>query len=98
MSDVEVTAPEPVEEGVGALVMGKTGVTQKQSRKPRKTVVAPVADDKTIVVSQGNIDWSEVGKLKAGFNVVTKEAAAKWVTLKKVREASVEEVKEFYGR
>lgn len=98
MTENETTAPEPVEDGAGALIMGKTGVVQKPGRKPRKKAVEEIPSDKTIVFSQGNLDWTGVGKLTPGFNVVTKEAAAQWVTLKKVREASVEEVKEFYGR
>ena len=94
-----VETPEQNEDGVGALIMGKGGVTQKASRKPRKKA-APVeiADDKTIVYSAGNISWPGVGTLKAGFNLVSKEAGKQWTTLKRVREASIEEVKEFYGR
>lgn len=94
-----IEAPEQIEDGVGALVMGNGGVTQKASRKPRKKAeLIEIPETKTIVYSDGNISWPGVGTLKVGFNVVTNEAAAQWTTLKRVREASVEEVKEFYGR
>ena len=94
-----VDAPEQNEDGVGALVMGKGGVTQKKSRRaPKKVEPVEIPDTKKIVYSAGNISWPGVGTLKAGFNVVTNEAAAQWTTLKRVREASVDEVKEFYGR
>ena len=87
------------DDGAGALIMGKTGIVTKKSRKPRsKPAVAPVESDKTILISEGNIAWPGVGTLKVGFNVVSKTLAEKFVTLKKVREASVDEVKEYYGR
>lgn len=100
MEDNEKVEQESTnDEAEGALIMGKTGITTKKSRKPRaKPVVQPVESDKIILVSEGNVNWPGVGSLKVGFNVVSKTAAEKFVTLKKVREASVDEVKEYYGR
>lgn len=54
------------------------------------------ADEKQILFSSGNLNWAGVGKLESGFNLVSAEAAAKWLTHRKVRKATVEEVKEHY--
>ena len=92
---IEETAPH--EDGEGAIVMGRTGITTKSPKKPRKVAPKPVESDKALLYSAGNITFPGVGEIKYGFTVVSKEAAAKWLTLKKVREATVDEVKEFYG-
>ena len=47
--------------------------------------------------SDRNVHWSGVGKLEKGYNIVTKEQAAKWLTRNHVREASPEEVASEYG-
>jgi len=97
MTNGTIEEAAPHEDGEGAIVMGRTGITTKSPKKPRKVTPKPVESDKALVYSTGNITFPGVGELKFGFNVVSKTAAAKWVTLKKVREATVDEVKEFYG-
>ena len=59
----------------------------------------PVEDlSKTAVWSDKNVRWSGVGALIKGYNIVTKEAAEKWVTMKGVRTATPEEVATHYGK
>jgi hypothetical protein len=41
--------------------------------------------------------WSVVGRINKGYNIVTKEAAEKWLSRKGVREATPEEVATHYG-
>jgi hypothetical protein len=43
--------------------------------------------------AERNLVWQGVGKVQKGYNIVTKEAAAKWLTLGTIREASPEEIK-----
>lgn len=95
----KVEAEEAInDDGAGAIIMGKNGATQKPSRKKAPVKKPEIEDDKALVWSDGNLNWSGVGTLKVGFNVVSKESAEKWVTLRKVRNASVEEAKEYYGK
>lgn len=57
-------------------------------------------DDKIILYSEKNLHWQEAGTLKIGYNIVTKEASEKWLSLgsgKGVREATPEEVATHYG-
>jgi len=56
-----------------------------------------VVDGMTAVYSAKNLRWSEVGTLTKGYNIVTKEAAEKWLTLAGTREATPEEVATYYG-
>jgi hypothetical protein len=42
--------------------------------------------------------WTGVGALVKGYNIVTKEAAEKWLTRQGVRKASAEEVATYYGK
>ena len=89
----------------GAIIMGPGGLTTKGGRKPRTRAEAAAVDqtetkdsDKTILHSQSNIDWQTVGKLTKGFNVVSNDVAEKWLNKfpKKIRKATVKEVKEYY--
>jgi hypothetical protein len=65
----------------------------------KKTTETQKADTgKVAVYSKKNLRWSEVGQLNSGYNIVTKEAAEKWVTLNGVRKATAEEVASYYGK
>lgn len=62
-------------------------------------VEEPVEDtSKEAVWSEKNIRWSGVGALIKGYNIVSKEAAEKWVTQRGVRNATPEEVAAHYGK
>jgi len=55
-------------------------------------------DDKVALWSPKNIRWTNVGNLTKGYNIVTKEAAEKWLRRQGVRKASAEEVATYYGK
>lgn len=57
-----------------------------------------VSDGKVAVHSAKNLHWQGVGKLKPGYNILSKEEAAKWLTNRHVREATAEEVATYYGK
>lgn len=54
-------------------------------------------EDKIAVYSEKNMNWSAIGKVSKGYNIVTKEAAEMWLTRKGVRKATPEEVATHYG-
>jgi hypothetical protein len=71
-----------------------------QTDRPVVTKKAPAKkkeDDKVLLWSKKNVRWQGVGSLSSGYNVVTKEAADKWLERRDIREASAEEVKTYYG-
>jgi hypothetical protein len=69
-----------------------------ESKKEKATEkVADSEESKSLIHSQKNIRWQGVGTLSPGYNVVTKEAAEKWLTRQGIREASPEEVATYYG-
>ena len=74
-------------------VIGSAGA--KASAKP----VAKSTQKKATVAlySDRNVHWSGVGKLEKGYNIVSKEQAARWLTRNHVREATPEEVASEYG-
>lgn len=68
-------------------------------RPVKKTTEIPKVEvEKIAIYSPKNIRWQGVGQVSVGYNVVTKEAAAKWLTRSGVREATPEEVATFYGK
>jgi hypothetical protein len=46
--------------------------------------------------SNRNISWQKVGELKKGINIVSKNTAEKWLTLKGITELTPEEVAKEY--
>jgi hypothetical protein len=52
---------------------------------------------KTALYSNKNIHWVGLGHISKGYNIVTKEAAEKWLTRTGIREATPEEVAKHYG-
>lgn len=55
-------------------------------------------DKKVALYSLGNLHWQGVGQLVTGYNIVSKESSEKWLTLKKVRSATPEELASYYGK
>ncbi len=55
-------------------------------------------DEKVALYSLGNLHWQGVGQLVTGYNIVSKESSEKWLTLKKVRTATPEELASYYGK
>lgn len=96
--DAVVTSPEPVETAPALTpvedgVIG-SGTTPKKKKPAAKKVAVSTTDaDKVALYAERNLVWQGVGKVQKGYNIVTKEAAAKWLTLGTIREASPEEIK-----
>ena len=60
--------------------------------------VETVNPEKTALWSAKNIRWTGVGELSKGYNIVTKEAAEKWLSKAGIREATPEEIATYYGK
>lgn len=54
--------------------------------------------EKIALWSDRNIRWTNVGELSKGYNIVTKEAAEKWLGKRGIREATPQEVAAHYGK
>ena len=54
--------------------------------------------DKVALHSQRNIHMDNLGALKVGYNIVSKEASEKWLAHRLVRIAPPEEVASYYGK
>lgn len=65
---------------------------QENVKKPRQE-----SNEKVAVYSAKNLHWTDVGELKSGYNIVTKEASEDWLTLKHVRLATPQEIAKHYG-
>jgi hypothetical protein len=89
-AEVVETPAEPVTEAVVEPVVEP--VVEKKAKKESKA--APVAEgEKVALFSERNINWAGVGKLVAGYNLVSKTDADKWLSGKlKVRLATPEEI------
>ncbi len=55
------------------------------------------AEGKVAVYSERSLNWTGVGKLKMGYNFLSKEDADKWLVHRLVREATPEEVADHFG-
>jgi hypothetical protein len=59
---------------------------------------APKKDSKVALWSNKNIRWTGTGSLVKGYNIVTKEAADKWLSKQGIRKATPEEIATYYGK
>ena len=58
----------------------------------------PKVDDSQIAIySEKNMHWNGIGGISKGYNIVTKEAAVKWLTRKGIRKATPQELASHYG-
>lgn len=53
--------------------------------------------EKVAIHSSKNVTWNGVGKVYRGYNIVSKDAAEKWLTRSHVRLATPEEVAKEFG-
>lgn len=58
----------------------------------------PEKVEEVALYSHRNMRWELVGELEHGFNIVSKEAAEKWVTRPGVRVATPQEVAKHFGK
>jgi hypothetical protein len=54
--------------------------------------------DKVALYSDRNLHMDNLGALKVGYNIVSKEASEKWLSHRLVRIAPPEEVASYYGK
>lgn len=77
----------------GVLTVGSAdNFKNKEFKKETKT-----PEDKVAIYSEKNMRWQGIGDISKGYNIVTKEAAQKWLTRKGIREATAQEVATHYG-
>lgn len=77
--------------------LGSRAADASLKRKVDTTKPEPEVDEKVALWSEKNIRWTGVGTLTKGYNIVTKEAADKWLTLNGIRIATPEEIVTYYG-
>lgn len=65
--------------------------------KVKKEVIQE-SGEKVAVYSVKNLHWGDLGDLTLGYNIVSKEASEKWLTLGYVRMATPQEVAKHYGK
>lgn len=76
----------------GVLTVGSANTYNKEFKKEIK-----VSDNKKAIHSEKNMHWQGIGAISKGYNIVTKEAAEKWLSRKGIREATPQEVANHYG-
>lgn len=75
-------------------VIGSTSAEKKEAAKPK----AFESKDTVAIYSTRNVNWSGVGQVSKGYNIVTKQAADKWTTRDHIRIATPEEVARDFGK
>jgi hypothetical protein len=75
----------------GVIGATTTKAAPKVKKEPKKTA-SEIKNDDVAIYSSRNVYWDGVGRVSLGYNIVSKEAAAKWLTRSHVREASADEV------
>jgi hypothetical protein len=88
----ETQALAPVENNT----IGSTK-TAKVANKPKAKISQIVPEEKVAIFSTSNVTWNGVGKVYRGINIVTAEAADKWLERSHIRTATPEEVAKEYG-
>jgi hypothetical protein len=69
--------------------------TEERVEEPDK---AEILTNKVALYSERNLHMDNIGALKVGYNIVSKEASEKWLTHRLVRIAPPEEVAAYYGK
>jgi len=108
VQDNVISSPEPVEDSTPAIVPDDNGVigsgkmkksTPKKTSAPRTKKVKDEEKPATAAVfSTRNVTWTGVGKVYRGYNIVSEEAAEKWLTRDHIRLATPEEVAQEFGK
>jgi hypothetical protein len=93
---VEAPAASEPEQALGFTETGAIGSVAadgpKRNIKPESEL-----GNKVAIYSTKNVNWSEVGSVSRGYNIVTQAQADKWITRSHVRLATPEEVKKVLG-
>jgi hypothetical protein len=86
-------------QSVGVTNNGAIGTANVE--RPVKKAAAPKkakAEDTVAILSTRNVTWNGVGKVYRGYNIVSKDAAEKWLTRDHCRIATPEEVARGFGK
>jgi hypothetical protein len=75
-------------------VIGSASAEKKETAKPK----ASESKDTVAIYSTRNVNWSGVGQVSKGYNIVTKQAADRWATRDHIRIATPEEVARDFGK
>lgn len=104
-TDNVITAPtaiKPSGSQRGNNFVTESGAIGSRAAERKEFVPEPTAkkieQEKIAIWSDKNIRWTEVGTLIKGYNLVTKEAAEKWLKKGGIREATPEEVATYYSK
>lgn len=93
----------PINDGMIGVATKKTAskkpVAKKSSAVQKKTAsTSKESKPETVAIySERNMTWNGVGKVYRGYNIVTKEEAAQWLTRAQCREATPQEVAKEFG-
>lgn len=86
-------------QAVGSVADGAIGVTSAPKPAAKKSAAKKAEKPETVAIhSTKNVTWDGVGKVYRGYNIVTKDASAKWLTRSHVRLATPEEVAKEFGK
>ena len=97
-----ISAPEKATSTAPSIIQNDNGVIgSPQAERVFKKVIEEEPKEnpnRAAIWSDKNIRWQGVGSLVKGYNIVTKEAAEKWLSRDGIREATPEEVATHYGK
>jgi hypothetical protein len=93
-SDKSATSPNVSVVSNEENVIGSGSADKKESAKPQ----AAKEKDTVAIYSTRNVNWSGVGQVSKGYNIVTKQSADKWTTRDHIRIATPEEVARDFGK
>jgi hypothetical protein len=84
------------EDGVVTVNSADAALRKKVDTTVNEAEATP--DEKVAIWSARNMRWSDVGSVSQGYNIVTKEAAVKWLGRQGVRMASADELSTYYSK
>lgn len=84
--------------GLAYVENGVLGSTKVAKQEPKPVVKKAVKKEETVAIySSRNVTWNGVGKVYIGYNIVSKDASAKWLERDHTRLATPEEVAQEFG-
>lgn len=93
LSPEVLESPEEVPEDTQVLDAPEPDTSKEEKPLPKKK-----KEDKVAVYSTRNVTWTGVGKVYTGYNIVTPEAAEKWLERNHIRMATPEQVAKEFGK
>jgi len=84
---------------IGQTESGVIGITDKPASAHHKENVTKQGNfAKVAVHSTKNVVWPGVGKVEKGYNIVSEEAAEKWLQRSHIRKVAPEELAQEFGK